>query len=112
MEDGRRLFTQSHERPDAVLVVTNGLEVGVDIGDGNAVALVGAPPDTSRLLQRIGRGGRRTVRLTPFTAATVSQNKRNRPDKMLRDEPLIRKCVKIIRSLKCQYFYDELHHSA
>lgn len=52
---------------DAVLVATTTLEVGIDIGDVDVVALVGAPPDTSSLLQRIGRSGRRTgcVRLIP-----------------------------------------------
>jgi ATP-dependent Lhr-like helicase len=49
-----------HQNRDAVLVATNTLEVGVDIGDVDLVVLVGAPPDTSSLLQRIGRGGRRT----------------------------------------------------
>ena len=44
---------------DAVLVATTTLEVGVDIGDVDFVALVGAPPGTRSLLQRIGRAGRR-----------------------------------------------------
>ena len=44
---------------DAVMVATTTLEVGVDIGDVDMVALVGAPPDTRSLLQRIGRAGRR-----------------------------------------------------
>ncbi|MBK1644814.1 hypothetical protein CKO25_09160 [Thiocapsa imhoffii] len=43
---------------DAVLVATTTLEVGVDIGDVDAVVLVGPPPDTSSLLQRVGRAGR------------------------------------------------------
>jgi Lhr-like helicase len=86
---------------------TNGLEVGVDIGDVNLVALVGAPPDKSRLLQKISRGGRCTVRLTPFTAVTMSQNRRNHPDEMLHDETLIRKRVKTVRSPEFPYFCDE-----
>lgn len=44
---------------DVVLVATSTLEVGVDIGDVDAAVLVGAPPDTNALLQRIGRSGRR-----------------------------------------------------
>jgi len=58
---------------DAVLVATNTLEVGVDIGDVDIVALVGAPPDTSNLLQRIGRGGRRTglTRLLPLVRNNI-----------------------------------------
>lgn len=47
---------------DAVLVATTTLEVGVDIGDIDLVALVGAPPNTRSLLQRIGRAGRRIGR--------------------------------------------------
>ena len=47
---------------DAVMVATTTLEVGVDIGDVDMVALVGAPPDTRSLLQRIGRAGRRIGR--------------------------------------------------
>ena len=47
---------------DAVLVATTTLEVGVDIGDMDLVVLVGAPPGTRSLLQRIGRGGRRIGR--------------------------------------------------
>jgi ATP-dependent Lhr-like helicase len=62
-----------HEHRDAVLVATNTLEVGVDIGDVDVVALVGAPPDTSSLLQRIGRGGRRTglTRLLPLARNSI-----------------------------------------
>lgn len=44
---------------DAVLVATTTLEVGIDIGDVDLVALVGAPSGTRSLLQRIGRAGRR-----------------------------------------------------
>ena len=47
---------------DAVMVATTTLEVGVDIGDVDMVALVGAPPDARSLLQRIGRAGRRIGR--------------------------------------------------
>jgi ATP-dependent helicase Lhr and Lhr-like helicase len=63
-----RVEKEFHAQRDAVLVATNTLEVGVDIGDVDIVALVGAPPDTSSLLQRIGRGGRRTglTRLLPL----------------------------------------------
>lgn len=58
---------------DAVLVATTTLEVGVDIGDVDLVVLVGAPPGTRSLLQRIGRAGRRIgvtrVLVLPRTAA-------------------------------------------
>jgi ATP-dependent Lhr-like helicase len=44
-------------------VATMTLEVGIDIGDIDAVVLIGVPPSVSSLLQRIGRGSRRK----PFT---------------------------------------------
>lgn len=51
----------------AVLVATSTLEVGIDIGDVDLIVLFGPPPDVSSLLQRVGRGGRRTgvIRLLP-----------------------------------------------
>jgi ATP-dependent helicase Lhr and Lhr-like helicase len=39
---------------------TTTLEVGIDIGDIDLVVLAGLPPDVSSLLQRIGRGSRRS----------------------------------------------------
>jgi ATP-dependent Lhr-like helicase len=59
-EHRQRAETEFRARRDAALVATNTLEVGVDIGDVDVVAVIGAPSDTSALLQRIGRGGRRT----------------------------------------------------
>ena len=58
-EHAERTFATAR---DAVLVATTTLEVGVDIGDVDLVALVGAPPGTRSLLQRIGRAGRRIGR--------------------------------------------------
>ena len=58
-EDAEHDFTSAR---DAVLVATTTLEVGIDIGDVDLVALVGAPPSTRSLLQRIGRAGRRIGR--------------------------------------------------
>ena len=58
-EEAERRFATTH---DAVLVATTTLEVGVDIGNVDLVALLGAPPSTRSLLQRIGRGGRETDR--------------------------------------------------
>lgn len=43
-----------------VVVSTSTLEIGVDIGDIDLVVLDAPPPDVSALLQRIGRGNRRT----------------------------------------------------
>jgi ATP-dependent Lhr-like helicase len=72
-EHRQRAERDFHRQRDAVLVATNTLEVGVDIGDVDIVALVGAPPDTSSLLQRIGRGGRRSglTRLLPLARNSI-----------------------------------------
>ncbi|MGQ4807429.1 ATP-dependent RNA helicase DbpA [Candidatus Entotheonellaceae bacterium PAL068K] len=45
-----------------VLIATSTLEIGIDIGDIDLVVLDGPPPDVPALLQRIGRGNRRTNR--------------------------------------------------
>lgn len=60
----QRFATES----DAVLVCTSTMEVGVDIGDVDAVCLVGPPPGVASLLQRIGRGNRNTRDLTRVIA--------------------------------------------
>ena len=59
-EEAETMFAKCR---DAVLVATSTLEVGIDIGDVDIIVLVGAPPDTSSLLQRTGRGGRRSGRI-------------------------------------------------
>ena len=46
--------------PVAVCVSTSTLELGIDIGSIDDVALIGPPPSPQSFLQRIGRGGRRT----------------------------------------------------
>lgn len=53
----------------AILVCTETLEVGVDIGDVDAVVLVGAPPSASSFWQRVGRGCRRKGQLLAFCVA-------------------------------------------
>lgn len=50
-------FKQRREK--AVLVATPTMELGVDIGDVNFVALYGLPETLSSYIQRIGRAGRR-----------------------------------------------------
>ena len=58
-ENSERTFSSTR---DAVIVATTTLEVGIDIGDVDLVVLVGSPPGTRSLLQRIGRAGRRIGR--------------------------------------------------
>ncbi len=48
--------------PSAVCLATVTLELGIDIGDVDLVVLVGPPPSVASLLQRLGRGNRRTGR--------------------------------------------------
>ena len=50
----------SHNSSKIVICATSTLEIGIDIGDIDLVVLDGPPPDVSSLLQRIGRGNRRT----------------------------------------------------
>lgn len=59
--------------PKALCVATSTLELGIDIGDIDAVLLWGAPGSVASFLQRIGRGNRRShktnvICLVPDTA--------------------------------------------
>ena len=51
---------QFAEAPCAICVATSTLEIGIDIGDIDAVILAGNPPNIASFLQRIGRGNRRS----------------------------------------------------
>jgi ATP-dependent Lhr-like helicase len=51
---------QFAEAPCAICVATSTLEIGIDIGDVDAVVLMGNPPNIASFLQRIGRGNRRS----------------------------------------------------
>ncbi len=60
----RRVRERTEERflsrPRALCVATSTLEVGIDIGDVDAVLLLDPPASVSSFLQRIGRGNRRS----------------------------------------------------
>ena len=60
---GQRLRVEGQflSRPVGLCVATSTLELGIDIGDIDLVALLGAPPDVASLVQRAGRGGRKTA---------------------------------------------------
>jgi len=49
-----------------ICVATMTLELGVDIGDIEAVVLISPPPSVSALLQRLGRGNRRRGELVAY----------------------------------------------
>lgn len=55
-EDVERRFQQS---PRAICIATSTLELGVDIGDVDAIIMYGAPSSISSFVQRVGRGNRR-----------------------------------------------------
>ena len=52
-----------------VLFATSTLEIGIDIGDVDLVVLDGPAPDVRALLQRIGRGNRRTSKTRVLTCS-------------------------------------------
>ncbi|MEO0183902.1 MAG: DEAD/DEAH box helicase [candidate division WOR-3 bacterium] len=52
-----------NESDRAILLATSTLELGIDIGDLDAIILYRPPHSISSLLQRIGRGNRRTDKL-------------------------------------------------
>lgn len=58
---GARLSVEARllAAPVGLCVATSTLELGIDIGDIDLVALHGLPADLPSLLQRVGRGGRR-----------------------------------------------------
>jgi ATP-dependent helicase Lhr and Lhr-like helicase len=55
--EAERAFAKSQT---AICIATSTLELGIDIGDIDAVLLWGAPPGVESFLQRIGRGNRRS----------------------------------------------------
>jgi ATP-dependent Lhr-like helicase len=69
-----RVESEFLARQHAVCVATTTLELGIDIGDVDRVALKGPPPDVSALLQRIGRAGRRTGRAEVLLLARVQSD--------------------------------------
>ena len=67
VREGAEEVLRSFDR--VVLFATSTLEIGVDIGDVDLVVLDGPAPDISSLLQRIGRGNRRTQKTRVMTCA-------------------------------------------
>lgn len=60
-EENERRFASDAR---AICIATSTLEMGIDIGDIDAVVLKGAPGGVSSFLQRIGRGNRRSTKTT------------------------------------------------
>ncbi|MEL6351572.1 MAG: DEAD/DEAH box helicase [Cyanobacteria bacterium J06627_28] len=57
----------------AICVSTSTLEIGIDIGDIDVVVLVEQPNSTSALLQRVGRGSRRSGKVQAVAIAQPGQ---------------------------------------
>ncbi|MGQ9664772.1 MAG: DEAD/DEAH box helicase [bacterium] len=68
-EEVERIMNQS---PRAILLATSTLELGIDIGNVDAIVLYRPPYNISSLLQRTGRGNRRTDKL--FAIGVYSNN--------------------------------------
>ena len=68
-EERVQVETEFKAARNAICVSTSTLEVGMDIGDINAVALIEPPSTVGSLLQRAGRAGRRTD--ASMSSATV-----------------------------------------
>jgi ATP-dependent helicase Lhr and Lhr-like helicase len=70
-EETEGILTRADE---SVAVATMTLEVGIDVGDVGVVVLDGPPGSVSSLLQRVGRGNRRSseVRVIPFALDDVA----------------------------------------
>jgi len=60
----------------AICVCTTTLELGIDIGDIDAVILKNPPPTVSSMLQRIGRSNRRTKKSICFCIYDNDENKK------------------------------------
>lgn len=58
----------------AICVATSTLEMGIDIGDIDAVILYGAPQGVEYFLQRIGRGNRRSKQTNAICLPTISSS--------------------------------------
>jgi len=62
------------QRKKVILCATSTLEIGVDIGDIDLIVLDAPPPDISALLQRIGRGNRRTNKTRVMACSETLQD--------------------------------------
>ena len=75
----RKHVEKEMAREDNVLsfcVATASLEIGIDIGSIQAVVLIEPPLTVSSLLQRIGRGNRRTNKTTCFGVFEIPEDKK------------------------------------
>ena len=77
--DVRKYVEKEMAREDNILsfcVATASLEIGIDIGNIQAVVLIEPPLTVSSLLQRIGRGNRRTEKTICFGVFELPEDKK------------------------------------
>jgi len=63
------------ESPSGICIATMTLEIGIDIGDIDAVILYGVPWSVSSLLQRVGRGNRRKKTIVAYGICKEEQDR-------------------------------------
>ncbi|MFM9613249.1 DEAD/DEAH box helicase [Streptomyces niveiscabiei] len=71
-EDVEKGFRRGRHTDPNVLSCTPTLELGIDIGDLEAVVLASLPPSTAGYVQRVGRAGRKTGNAFMVTLADTS----------------------------------------
>lgn len=82
-------------------VATTTLEVGIDIGNVDAIVLVRPPPSIFSLLQRIGRGNRRSSSMMVFVICTSDDEKQQTIEMFRRakngelDDPKVEPCLSV-----------------
>ena len=74
VDERRRAEAAFSSEPDCAIVATSTLELGLDVGDLDRVAQVGAPPSVSSFLQRMGRTGRRPGAVRNFLFLTTDDD--------------------------------------
>lgn len=65
-----------NEAQTAICIATSTLELGIDIGDVDAVVLCEPPPTVSSFLQRIGRGNRRTTKTNAICLVSTESTRK------------------------------------
>lgn len=92
-----------------VLTATSTLEMGIDIGSLNVVALVGVPPAPANFLQRVGRAGRKEGAALVLNFAKTSTphdlNYFSEPKAMMEGEVGTPGCFLEARDILRRHFY-------
>ncbi|MCF7927439.1 MAG: DEAD/DEAH box helicase [Candidatus Izimaplasma sp.] len=114
-EERLKIETKFKEQEIEVLITTNAMELGIDIGDLDACILYGLPHQNSAIWQRIGRAGRsyekQSLALIINTDSKIDKYFFENPDQLMDtkdnpEEPIISPYNKVIRKrhLQCALF--------